>query len=206
MVTEWGATGHWEVPTTEWGAPIEEHSSLKAANYLKRYRGGIEADSMQCLGSYVFLWGNKQERTPTWYGIFLEDGQETESVDVMHSIWNGAWPENRTPQIVTYTLDGKTAYENVQLTSGAVYTARSVVTDPESDALSYRWEVLPESTDLGDGGDYEERPTAVTGLFRSQSAGELELEAPKPGAYRLFVYATDGNGHSATANIPFLVK
>lgn len=206
MVTEWGATGHWEVPTTEWGAPIEEHSTLKAANYLKRFKGGIEADSMQCLGSYVFLWGNKQERTPTWYGIFLEDGQETESVDVMHSIWNGAWPENRTPQIATYTLDGKTAYENVQLTSGAVYTAQAVVTDPESDALSYRWEVLPESTDLGDGGDYEERPMAVTGLFRSQSGGELELEAPKPGAYRLFVYATDGNGHSATANIPFLVK
>ncbi len=206
MVTEWGATGHWEVPTTPWGAPIEEHSTLKAANYLKRYKGGIEADSMQCLGSYVFLWGNKQERTPTWYGIFLEDGQETESVDVMHQIWNGAWPENRTPQIGSYTLDGKTAYENVLLKSGAVYTAESVVTDPESDALSYRWEVLPESTDLGDGGDYEERPKALTGLFRSQSGGTLEMEAPKPGAYRLFVYATDGNGHSATANIPFLVK
>ncbi|MDG1572249.1 glycoside hydrolase family 2 TIM barrel-domain containing protein [Robiginitalea sp. M366] len=206
MVTEWGATGHWEVPKTSWGAPIEEHSSVKAANYLKRYQGGIESDSLQCLGSYVFLWGNKQERTPTWYGIFLEDGQETESVDVMHYIWNGAWPENRTPQIGAYTLDGKTAYESVTLKSGVVYTASAVVTDPEGDGLTYRWEVLPESTDLGEGGDYEERPHAVTGLFRKEAAGQLELEAPSPGAYRLFVYATDGNNHSATANIPFLVE
>ena len=50
MVTEWGATGHWQVPKTEWNAPIEENSTLKAANYLRRYKGGIEADSLQCIG------------------------------------------------------------------------------------------------------------------------------------------------------------
>ena len=65
---------------------------------------------------------------------------------------------------------------------------------------------MPEATELGDGGDYEKRPEAVTGLFRSETGGRLEMEAPKPGAYRLFVYATDGNGHAATANIPFLVE
>ena len=51
MVTEWGATGHWEVPKTTWGAPIEENSTLKAGNYLKRYQGGIAADTLQCIGS-----------------------------------------------------------------------------------------------------------------------------------------------------------
>ncbi|MEJ2584848.1 MAG: glycoside hydrolase family 2 TIM barrel-domain containing protein [Robiginitalea sp.] len=206
MVTEWGATGHWEVPKTDWGAPIEENSTVKARNYLKRYQGGIEADSLQCIGSYVFLWGNKQERTPTWYGIFLEDGQETESVDVMHYIWNGEWPENRTPQIEEYTLNGKTAYQNVTLEEGKEYTAQVVIHDFEEDPIAYRWEVLPESTDLQDGGDYEERPEAVPGLFVSEEDGEVTLKAPAPGPYRLFVYASDGHGHSATANIPFLVE
>lgn len=206
MVTEWGATGHWEVPATTWKAPIEENSTLKAANYLKRYKGGIEADSLQCIGSYVFLWGNKQERTPTWYGIYLEDGKETESVDVMHFVWSAKWPENRTPQIVSYTINGKTAYENVMMETGKLYTASLKITDTENDKINYTWEILPESVDLGDGGDLEVRPKSVAIDIVNQKDGELSFKAPAAGMYRLFVYADDGHGHAATANIPFMVK
>ena len=55
MVTEWGATGHWEVPKTSWNAAIEENSTLKATKYLRRYQIAIASDTTQCLGSYVFL-------------------------------------------------------------------------------------------------------------------------------------------------------
>lgn len=206
MVTEWGATGHWEVPKTSWGAPVEENSTLKAANYLKRYKGGIEADSLQCIGSYVFLWGNKQERTPTWFGVYLENGEETESVDVMHFIWNGEWPENRTPQIVSYTIEGKTAYENVTMEAGKSYTASLKISDFENDPINYTWEILPESVDLGDGGDLEERPKSIAIDKVNQKDGVLTFKAPAAGIYRLFVYADDGHGHAATANIPFKVK
>ncbi|WP_298262255.1 glycoside hydrolase family 2 TIM barrel-domain containing protein [uncultured Lutibacter sp.] len=206
MVTEWGATGHWEVPKTSWGAPIEENSTLKAANYLKRYQKGIQADTLQCIGSYVFLWGNKQERTPTWYGIFLENGDETESVDVMHYIWNGTWPQNRTPQIKAFTLNGKTAYEDVIFKYGDEGTASVKIYDFENDAIKYSWEILPESTDLQDGGDYEERPKAISVEVINEDNGEYVFKTPKKGIYRLFVYASDGNGHAATANIPFKVE
>ena len=206
MVTEWGATGHWEVPTTAWGAPIEENSSVKANNYLKRYQGGIAADSLQCIGSYVFLWGNKQERTPTWYGIFLEDGKETESVDVMHYIWNGEWPSNRTPIIKDYTLDGKTAHDNVMLKEEGQYVAQIEVMDFENDTIVYDWEIMPESTDLKEGGDLEERPESVKGLIISQEENKVTFKSPAKGVYRLFVYASDGNNQAATANIPFMVE
>ena len=206
MVTEWGATGHWEVPTTSWGAPIEQNSTVKAENYLSRYKVGIEADTTQCIGSYVFLWGNKQERTPTWYGIFLENGFETESVDVMHYIWNGSWPENRTPKIINYTLDGKTAEDNVTLNEGSEYNATIEIMDYENDSLSYHWEILPEATDLQDGGDYEERPESIQGLFSAQDGGSVTFKSPSKGVYRLFVYVNDGLDHSATANIPFMVN
>ena len=206
MVTEWGATGHWEVPTTTWKAPIEENSTLKASNYLKRYKGGIEADSLQCIGSYVFLWGNKQERTPTWYGVYLEDGKETESVDVMHFVWNNKWPDNRTPQIVSYTINDKTAYENVIMVAGKSYTASLKISDFENDAIKYSWEILPESVELSDGGDLEARPKSVAIDIVNQKDGELTFKSPVAGIYRLFVYADDGNGHAATSNIPFMVK
>jgi hypothetical protein len=207
MVTEWGATGHWEVPKTEWNAPIEENSTLKAANYLKRYKAAIEVDSLQCVGSFVFLWGQKQERTPTWYGVFLEDGSETESVDVMHYIWNGTWPENRTPQIESYTLNNKTAYENVVLKENQEVFALFKVKDIENDSINFKWELLPESTDLGDGGDFEKRPEAVEIKIISTNNGELKFKAPEvKGAYRLFCYANDGKSHTATANIPFKVN
>jgi hypothetical protein len=206
MVTEWGATGHWEVPKTFWGAPIEENSTIKAANYLKRYKGGIEADSLQCIGSYVFLWGNKQERTPTWYGVYLEDGKETESVDVMHFVWNNKWPENRTPQIVSYTINGKTAYENVMTEVGKSYTASLKIMDFENDPIKYTWEILLESVELSDGGDLEARPKSIEIEVVSEKDGEITFKAPAAGNYRLFVYADDGHGHAATANIPFMVK
>ncbi|MBT8183929.1 MAG: hypothetical protein KJN76_03745 [Eudoraea sp.] len=206
MVTEWGATGHWEVPTTSWGAPIEQNSTVKADNYLKRYNAGIASHTTQCIGSYVFLWGNKQERTPTWYGIFLEDGQETESVDVMHYIWNGEWPENRTPRIENYELNGKIAADNINLEYGKQYNATIEIMDHENDPLIYSWEVLPESQDLKEGGDEEERPGAVEGVILSQEDNTVTIQAPEKGEYRLFVYVSDGHNHSAAANIPFMVK
>lgn len=207
MVTEWGATGHWEVPKTNWGVPIEENSTLKAANYLKRYKGGIEADSLQCIGSYVFLWGNKQERTPTWYGIFLENGFETESVDVMHYLWNGTWPTNRTPQVISFTINDKTAYDNVNLKANQEYLANIKIQDVENDILNYKWEILYESTDLRDGGDLETRPGAIEISVVSDSNGQLKFKAPKnKGVYRLFAYVDDGKKQAATANIPFKVN
>jgi len=207
MVTEWGPTGHWEVPKTKWGVPIEENSTLKAAGYLERYKASIEADSMYCIGSYVFLWGQKQERTPTWYGVFLENGSETETVDVMHYLWNeNTWPENRTPQIKEFTLDAKTAYESVVLEQGKEYTALVKIHDFDKDTISYKWEILAESTDLKDGGDYESRPETIKVEPIQNEEGLLRFTAPKSGQYRLFVYANDGKQHCATANIPFLVK
>lgn len=207
IITEWGATGHWEVPKTEWGAPIEENSTLKASNYLNRYKIAIEADSLQCIGSYVFLWGQKQERTPTWYGVFLEDGKKTESVDVMQYLWSGTWPENRTPQIESFVLNNKTAYENVILKANKEYLTSLKIHDFENDTLNYRWEILQESTDLKDGGDFENRPDAVKFKIISTQGGELKFNAPaEKGAYRLFGYADDGHQQAAAANIPFKVN
>ena len=207
IVTEWGATGHWECGKTAWGAPIENDSTTKADLYEKRFRAVIEPDQKLCLGSYVFLWGNKQERTPTWYGMFLNSGEETAPVDVMHHVWTGSWPTNRSPRLEGIWLDGKTATQNVRLHTGQAYVAKVAASDADHDSLSYRWEVMEESAETKVGGDAESRPARVPDLIEAPQRNETSLRAPnKPGAYRLFAYVFDGKGHAAHANIPFYVE
>ena len=206
LVTEWGATGYWEVGETAWGAPIENHSSKKADLYLSRYQNAI-ASQAQVMGSYVFLWGQKQERTPTWFGMFTAEGNVTESVDAMHYAWNGTWPENRTPRLNDFTLDGRRSTDNIRLTAGEAYAAEVDITDPDNDALTYRWEIMPESTSQNTGGDAEYIPPVIEGLFPEQTGSVTTFLAPdEPGAYRLFIYVEDENRHTAHANIPFLVE
>jgi hypothetical protein len=204
VVTEWGATGHWEVSRTEWDVPIEPSSKEKALSFIERYKLAIEADPENCMGSCVFFWGQKQERTPTWYGMFLENGNKTETVDAMHFLWKGEWPENRCPSLDSVKLNGLSASDNIWVQKGKEFNAEVFVTDHENDSLTYYWEILPESTDLGVGGDYEERPETHT---KVKEYAKTNLMAPEePGAYRLFIYVTDIHQQSATANIPFFVE
>lgn len=204
VVTEWGATGHWEVPPTDWGAPVEQTSQEKLHSYSHRYEVAIKADEKRCMGSYAFLWGQKQERTPTWYGMFLENGHTSEAVDAMHKIWNGEWPENRCPTLDSLRINGQKIYDNVTVKPDEEFNAFASARDYEGENLTYRWEIMHESTDLGDGGDHESRPET---LLNEMGDAKMTISAPKnEGAYRLFVYVNDGHDHSATANFPFLVK
>lgn len=207
MVTEWGPTGHWEGLQTAWNIAIEETSSEKAAVYKSRYEYSMNRDKKKCLGSYVFLWGQKQERTPTWYGVFTEKGEESEVVDVMQFLWSGKWPDNMAPHLYSLQLDKKRSTDNIYVKAGTTYDLLAVATDPDADKLSYRWEILPEPKEFSEGGDFEARPKPVVNRVTSSTEGRATMKAPDaPGAYRVFVYITDGHNNVATANIPFFIK
>ena len=206
IVTEWGATGHWECGKTAWGAPIENDSTTKADLYKMRFEKVILSDRKLCLGSYVFLWGNKQERTPTWYGMFLGTGEETAPVDVMHYFWTGSWPANHCPRLAGAWLDGKTANQNVRLKPGQTYVAKVQASDPDQDPLTYFWDVMEESKEHKVGGDVESKPRQLSGLIEDPKRSEIALKSPtQPGAYRVYAYVFDGKGHAAHVNIPFYV-
>jgi len=207
MVTEWGATGYWEVGTTEWGAPLENNSSVKADFYRSRYHGSILSQSKQVLGSFVFLWGQKQERTPTWFGMFMADGSETESIDAMEYLWTGEWPTNRSPRLENINLEGLKANQNIRLQADSIFKAQAIVSDPDGDSLNYEWVIMRESTSKATGGDSEYIPEAISGLIQEEKNGNLIFKAPSDsGAYRLFLYVKDGNNHTAHANIPFWIN
>lgn len=207
LVTEWGATGHWEMPETNWGSPIEQSSTEKADAIRKRYERAILSDPANCLGSYVFLWGQKQERTPTWYGLFTEKGENTEAINVMEYLWTGEWPEHMAPKIINAEIKDKGGrFDNVRLKENTVYTA-IVDFDYSGDCdIDARAEILPEPVELSDGGDFEQRPQTIEGLVLSATPSEIIFRSPSMnGAYRLFVYISDGNSNTGTINIPFFV-
>ncbi|GGD69523.1 glycoside hydrolase family 2 TIM barrel-domain containing protein [Lacimicrobium alkaliphilum] len=207
VVTEWGPTGHWEIDKTDWGVPIEQTSTEKAAIYRHRYQQGIAAAPDKALGSYAFLWGQKQETTPTWYGVFNESGQPTEVVDSLEYLWTGEWPATRAPSIVSFTLEGQKATDSVHLKPGGIVDV-SVNFKPGSDSpVSLYWEVLPESTDIKSGGDPEERPQpASLDVVTDNQHGSMQFLAPQiAGPYRLFVTIENGSGKVANANVPFMV-
>lgn len=206
IVTEWGPTGHWESPVTAWGAPIEDHSTRKAGLLVERHQRYIAPDLRQGLGSYVFLWGNKQERTPTWYGLFLASGEATASVDAMQFLWTGRWPDNRSPDISAIELDARQARQDIGLQPSQWYEAQVRAEDPDGDALTWRWYVLEESRASSIGGDREAVPRTVRARITDAGNGSIRLKAPaRSGAYRLFVEVRDGRGHAAYANLPFRV-
>jgi hypothetical protein len=207
MITEWGATGHWEVPATEWKIPIEETSTEKAQALLQRWNCAVIANPTKCLGSYVFIWEQKQERTPTWYGLITENGEETEGTDVMQFCWTGKWPENRAPSIDSVFLDNKTRYDNIHLTSGTESCFKIFSKDLDMDSLSIRCEILPDVTSyFGNGGDFEKRPPSLFKKDIKPFTNDILFEVPsESGSYRFFIYVTDGHNNVGTANIPFFV-
>ncbi len=207
MVTEWGATGHWEMPKTEWGIPIEQTGTEKAKAVRERWERAINIDQENCLGSYIFLWGQKQERTPTWYGLFTENNKEIEVIDVMHEIWTGQKQENSCPSIDTILFDGKNRFENVKLIGGKEIILKTIAHDQDGDSLTMFVEILPDMPEnYGDGGDYEDRSEAVIKSEHIPYTDNFKVIIPQTeGAYRIFVYITDNNKKVATANIPFYV-
>lgn len=206
MITEWGPNGHWEVAKAEWGAPFEQTSTEKSVSYRERHKIILEAKD-QCVGSYVFVWGDKQERTPTWYGVFLKDGEESEVIDMLELGWSGKLPSNLAPSITPIVLNGKQAPASVVVKSNEPCTAVVTVKDPDKDVIEYKTLVMMESTSTKSGGDQEDVPPTIDGLDMKMNNGALKFKAPKEaGNYRLFIYAFDGNNNVATANLPFQVK
>ena len=207
MITEWGPLGHWEIAMTPWNAPIEHTSTEKAQRLMDTYNDLIQPNDNNLLGTYIFFWGQKQERTPTWYSMFLESGEPTEAVDTMYYLWNNEWPDNRAPTIGRVTVDGKDAYEGIRLIVGETYDAEVEVRDPDDDSVTFLWALKNESDSAGEGGDFEESIDDIPFLIEDRFKSKTKLTAPSnAGKYRIFVYAYDDHGNAAHANAPMLVE
>jgi hypothetical protein len=212
MVTEFGPVGHWELPTTDWDREIEEPSAVKASGMAKRMQDVILDDKTgKIIGSFVFFWGQKQERTPTWYGMFNETGEQTASIDELTRMWTGQYPDNRAPLSKAITINNTQAIENVRLKLGQSAVVKVQVTEPDNDPFTHEWVLMKEVETRSQGGHFEAKPAALTlqilKSYVQTDYVEMTFNAPgETGEYRLFNYARDGRNKVGNANIPFMVE
>lgn len=206
LISEWGPTGHWEVAKTQWGAPIEQTSEEKADVYRNRYEKHIAANKSDGLiGSYVFLWGQKQETTETWYGLFDNQGRATRPLDMMELNWTGSLPADETPILESLTLSGNEVVpgSNIYYADEKI-TASLKASDAKERKLDIQWALLPEATNTKAGGDKEYALASISGQFRNKGTDGVTVIVPRgEGGYRLFVKVIDAQGRVAYANVPF---
>lgn len=205
ILTEYGPPGpwSWEVATTKWGAPIEMTSTQKADYYSKGYAAAVASQSSRCLGSYAFIWGNKQEGTATWFGLLMPDGSMLASTLSISKLWTGKDPIDQAPEILT--LQSKSFAQEV-----APHKKIRVTLDTRhagNSPLTVTWDLRSEKGPKVPGDDSEHEPAAHPIDAIRTSNNLLEFRAPKEtGPYRLFVYVVDSHGYVATANMPFFVR
>jgi hypothetical protein len=212
FVTEFGPIGWWECAKTSWGVPIEQTSTEKENTYVTNYQNNIQGNA-QCLGGYVFLWGNKQEKTHTWFGMFLADGSPVGTVDGMQFLWTGAYPANQCPRIKAGKIRvGRTdAFNNGSDRSfrpGRQLLCIVDTDDPDGDQVTITWDLRVDVSDNGaTGGGYEPPSVPIAGAVLAASRDTAVIQLPADtNKYRIFCYVKDPEGSAATVNCPILVN
>ena len=207
IVSEWGVNGPFEAKKTSWKAKIEPPNGVKADQRKRRYIELIEKDKELCLGSYCFLWGQKQESTATWHGMFLSNGKPTEAVDVMQYCWTGEWPKLRAPSIKNITLENIGWRKDHILSPSSQATLSIEYNKYNNKKVIVEYVLYPEAFSDKIGGDVQKSPDPIEFEIVKKSDSELTFTSPnKKGAYRIFAFVKNEKGQSSVANIPFLVE
>ncbi|QDU97791.1 glycoside hydrolase family 2 TIM barrel-domain containing protein [Lignipirellula cremea] len=201
IVTEFGPAGSWETGRNAWGAAEEPTSTAKAERYQAVY-AALAADRDLNLGSYAFIWGQKQEATATWFGMFLPTGEKLAAVDAMTLAWSGQPPANRCPVITGLAVQGETLVE-----PGAAVQVVLQASDPDNDPLTVRWELRRDAKNYNTGGDAQAPTTLYAdAVTRSNEEGATLTMPQDGGVYRLYAFVDDGKQAAAVGNVLLKVK
>jgi endonuclease YncB( thermonuclease family) len=203
VITEMGARGHWQAATTPWGAPFELTSTQKAIEFRRYLKALGDAD----VGALVFLWGQKQEVTPSYHSLRLATGEWTETAEAMAENWGGTTPGgNHAPRIAALRFAHDPSAPFASWPAGQAGAVVLGANDPDGDPLEVRWEIMAETTVRSVGGDAEEQPHSFPKAVEKAGLAGATVGALPPGRYRIFVELRDGRGAAATGNLPFEIR
>lgn len=230
---EFGPSGHWASPTTEWDAYIEESTTEKAVRYSGTCHTCFEDD--MCIGSFAFVWGWKWEKTGTWYNLFNEWDAVTHNVavdcpncqsEVMASLekcWTGTARRNLPPSIFGVQVDGA-ALPDLSFVAPQKFamTLEVNATHPLGKDMVAIWAVTEELVSGAIGGAFEETNPLLHGVWAQDAEGAtsaglsvtLNTAMLKTGGmYRLYVFVRQDPStcagpcpnQEAAASLPFYI-
>jgi len=202
LLTEFGPPGTWEFwRKTPWGVMDEFTSVEKVEWYETAYQANVVANPRQCLGSYAFTWGSKQEASATWFGLLLPDGCKLNAVDALSRLWTGQAVADPCPTVAPLSVAGPR-----EVAAGAAVKVALQAADPGNAPLTVNWILSGEPASYSIGGGVEATPPVYPDAIVKADLTGAELKMPGPGRYRLFAYVRNGRGSAAMANLALHVK
>lgn len=208
VISEWTGPLYWhDVKTTDWGAVIEPNSTKKTNYYNHSYYIAMKSDPTKCLGGFVFYWGEKQERTHTWFSLIPENKYSTQPIEVLYYNWKKGNIKNFSPRINKIFFENKENEIDLYFRQNSKQKILIDVIDPEFDPISIRVDLYEEANYYGKmGGNNEYKPPLLFSDSLDNVSSFYELNIPnEEGAYRVFLNFFDDKKNVAIQNIPFYV-
>ena len=204
-ISEWGTDGYWETKYTSWSAPIEPTSTKKVEQIKDRYKIITENNNNEvCLGSLVFFWGNKHERSSTWFSLFV-DNFKSEIIKELENLWNNSSSGQNLIGLEYMLVDKLGAEDNIIFSPNELKCAELKINNLETDSIKISWELYSEIWDRDDSITVLD-PVKKVDYFKSFENTKATFITPGiEGPYRIFAYVYDRQGYFASANTPFYV-
>jgi hypothetical protein len=105
VVTEFGPRGEWDAPSDSNGGKIEPSDKEKYETIAKGWKDMIEKNRPECLGAYVFNFGNGFDHTSLWLSLNV-DGARRPVYWATLKAFTGKEADNEAPEIGTFMIKG----------------------------------------------------------------------------------------------------
>jgi hypothetical protein len=189
LASEFGTDGYWDHELSERqadGLLRERPGSAKAEQYATAWTRFIAPDRGRNVGGIAYCWRERLEGTATWFGLTDARDRRMPAYFALRAAWTGE-PAGAGPRISS--IESRARHFEPE---EAVDFRADV---PAGDGLVFEWSLR---------GD--ELQDADAGLEPLDGGRSVRVRLPRePGAYRLYVHASGGDGRVDSASLAFHV-
>jgi len=193
VITEFGVMGAWDMPKDENGVTQEPDDEQKYNAIVKGYPDWIDSKD-NCLGVYVFHYGNSDEYVGPWLLTHFK-GKTRPQYWAIREAYTGKKPINQVPKISEFQLT-----EN-SIKSGKWVAVNIEATDTENEELSLEFYYNQRK------GSRKRRDQLTPLTHRGDFTKGVEVLIPEEdGAIKIYAVVTDTYNNAGIATTSVKVK